>query len=388
MSGRTQVTAVSAVLAALGLTSVVLVATAPLTAPRANAAGVAVADPTVILPSDPSDPSATPSPSVSPEATVAAADPDVVEPTDPDYTDEPGPAEPADEEPEPTVTITITETPAPVVTRTRTVTPTPTKKPAPAKTSKAPTPPPATNPAPISPPATVPSTVPTAAPILPTQELSQQPSADPEPQLSLAPASPTMPATTPEPTPSPAGFEEPDPDSQPIVIRNASPEYDQLTLSRKLAIPGVLLALLVMLGVWVFEGRIRRMAHAAAVRRAGPRRPGDDLPPGMMPIPGYPIQHGGATYAPIISFVPVQGYPLAPGDHSGYGPALPAGPAEPWPPADVPPAPPGGTAVFPAAGGVPDAGFTTAEVISTEAAGPAGHAKPRTGLFRRLFRRS
>ncbi|WP_248963768.1 hypothetical protein [Sphaerisporangium perillae] len=286
-----RMTAVSAVVGSLGLTGVVLLATAPMTAPRANAAQVSMADPTQ------------------------------VEPVDPSMTDDPG-AEP--DGPDPTVTVTITESPDPTVTRTKTITPKPTatKAPKPTATKTAPVQPPAS----VAPPTSAPA-IPSNPPILPTTPLPSE-SPAPDPLVSLALASPT-------PTPSPSesteaassSFDDPTPESVPIEIRNASPEYDQLTLSRKLAIPGVLLAVLVMLGVLIFEGRIRRVAHAAAIRKAGPRSPGrhrgDDVPPGGLPMPGYPIYHGGTAYAPIISFVPVQGYPNVPAPGSslppGYG---------------------------------------------------------------------
>lgn len=308
MSGRVRVTAVSAVVASMGLTGVVLLATAPLTASRADAAQVAMADPTQI------------------------------EPRDPTITDDPGTDQ--SPQPEPTVTVTITTSPDPTVTHTKTVNPKP-----PAKASKTPKPT-ATKTSPIEPPPTSVEPPPTSAPVIPSSEPlvpTSQPPADvaPEPQVSLALVTPTpTPSETSEPSPS---FEEPTPDSVPIEIRNASPEYNQMELSRRLAVPGVLLAVLVMLGVLIFEGRIRRTAHAAAVRRAGPRSPGqhrDDVP-GPYPMPGYPIYHGGTAYAPIISFVPVQGFPGGPQDPQGYGVAyeqglsgplpLAAGPSEPWP---------------------------------------------------------
>ncbi|MEV7971319.1 hypothetical protein AB0O34_35800 [Sphaerisporangium sp. NPDC088356] len=372
MSGRVRMTAVSAVVASMGLTGVVLLATAPMTASRANAAQVAMADPTW------------------------------VEPGDPNITDDPGQSP----EPEPTVTVTITESPDPTVTRTKTVNP----KPSP-KASKTPKPT-ATKTSPIEPPPTMVEPPPTSAPVIPsTPPLTTptQPPAEnvvPEPQVSLALVTPTpTPTETTEPSPS---FDEPTPDSVPIEIRNASPEYNQMELSRKLAIPGVLLAVLVMLGVLIFEGRIRRTAHAAAVRRAGPRSPGrhrDDLP-GPYPMPGYPIYHGGTAYAPIISFVPVQGYPGGPGaphpqdpqaygvvyEHGLSGPLpLAAGPSEPWPRrADyeyLGPAPES-SMTFPAGGPQPLPGEPQAGVNPPQAGGeqattlqaPLPGDKPRQGL--------
>ncbi|MDH2428875.1 hypothetical protein [Sphaerisporangium sp. TRM90804] len=396
MSGRVRVTAVSAVLASLGLTGAVLLATAPMTAPRANAAQVAAADPT-----------------------------DQVEPTDPYITESGDPGADPELEPEPTVTITVTQSPDPVVTTTRTITPkatrkvTKTPKASPTKTA------PVVPPAPVEPPPTVPS-----APVIPSSDPVVPPTTPtesvPVPEVSLAQVSPPAQDTATAPSTS---FEEPTPDSVPIEIRNASPEYDQLTLSRKLAIPGVLLAVLVMLGVFIFEGRIRRMAHAAAVRRAGPRgagrHRGADLAGGY-PMPGYPIYHDGTAYAPIISFVPVQGFPNAPGQEGyqpvygdptgfdaygrpeqGFGAPGAVGPAEPWPrrePQGGSGAPGDATAVIPAAGsaspkagpGEPFAGKS--EELGSHASdgrtlrGPlpgeqgAQPAEPRRGLLGR-FRR-
>ncbi|MEO3812031.1 hypothetical protein ABGB17_23795 [Sphaerisporangium sp. B11E5] len=279
----------SAVVASLGLTGVVLLATAPMTAPRANAANAAVADPTSV---------------------------------EPDWGDVTDSGTPDPEEPDPTVTVTITQEPDPTVTKTRTVAPDPTKTVRTTKTAK----PRTSSTSPVAPPPGPTQQPPTSMPVLPTAPPidTPPPSESPvqDPQLSLAPVTPPSDTLTPS-----ASFEEPTPDSVPIEIRNASPEYDQLTLSRKLAIPGVLLAVLVMLGVLVFEGRVRRMAHAAAVRKAGPRSPGRHRgDPDMPHMPGYPIYHGGAAYAPIISFVPVQNYPGAGdpqqpyADPAAYGP--------------------------------------------------------------------
>ncbi len=403
MSGRARVTAASAVVASLGLTGAVLFATAPMTTFRADAAQVAAADPTQI------------------------------EPTDPTITDDTG-----DPEAEPTVTVTITESPDPTVTKTTTVTPKPTKKPTKSPTaSKSPKPtksPTSAKTSPVVPPPAAIETPPSSTPLIPssTPLVPSTPaeSPAPDPQISLALASPT-PTPSPSETPS-SSFDEPTPDSVPIEIRNASPEYDQLTLSRKLAIPGVLLAVLVMLGILVFEGRIRRVAHAAAIRKAGPRgrgrSRGDDFP--GQPMPGYPVFQGGMAYAPIISFVPVQGYPApgqthpggpgyvpgqgyvpgegyvgghgfvpgqtyppmsehgfpVPHDPQAYGAAyeqglagpvaLPAaGPAEPWPRADQADA----TATFPAVGEQPGAGQPGPAQDST-AAFPAVGEQPGAGL--------
>ncbi|MFB9250724.1 hypothetical protein ACFFWE_20995 [Sphaerisporangium melleum] len=384
-------TAVSAVVGALGLTGAVLLATAPMTAPKANAQ-VVRADPT-----------------------------DQVEPTDPTITDPGGLDE--SPEPEPTVTVTITESPDPTVTRTRTVTPKPTKT---AKPTAKPT---ATKTAPVVPPPAptyenTPSSLPVIPPTPPVDTpLTPAETPAPDPMLSLALATPTPTPTQSETEALDAmSFDDPTPDSVPIEIRNATPEYDQLTLSRKLAIPGVLLAVLVMLGVLIFEGRVRRLAHAAAIRKAGPRTPGrhrgDGFPVGL-PMPGYPVYHEGAAYAPIISFVPVQGYPGMPGSgpsaplgygnpqdphaydpqaygavfdqgpvgHARPGPiALPAGmsgPADPWPRDGVQEPPAGGgdmavagTAAFPAVGETKEPQGATGPWTPA----PEGTAKPDATL--------
>ena len=80
-----------------------------------------------------------------------------------------------------------------------------------------------------------------------------------------------------------------------------------------------------LFAVLIFEGRLRRLAHAAAIRRAGPRGLSRDpmgyaAGPGYGPTPGYPhgAYQGGTAYAPIISFVPMQMY--APVYPEGYSP--------------------------------------------------------------------
>ncbi|MEV6982415.1 hypothetical protein AB0M95_14300 [Sphaerisporangium sp. NPDC051017] len=331
-------TTVSAVVASLGLTGAVVLAAAPLTSNRANAAQVVRAEPT-----------------------------QVVEPTDPTITDLPDSSNPG---PEPTVTVTITESPDPTVTKTHTVTPKPAKSP-----TKTPKPTPSgSKTSPIAPPPTQDTfpttpTIPTSPPLVETTPPPvETPAADP--QVNLPPA--TTPPATPPDTTTNLAFEDPTPDSVPVVIRRAAPEYDQITLSRKLAIPGVLLAVLVMLGVLIFEGRIRRMAHAAAIRTVGPRargrHRGDDYY--GYPVPPYPIYHGGTTYAPVVSFVPVHGYPSSPppgyqdpygvhqqGDPTAPGQTAPqAGQAEPWPHVQGDPSAPqpvagDATATMPAPGG-------------------------------------
>ncbi|GAA3473981.1 hypothetical protein GCM10018965_085340 [Nonomuraea roseola] len=109
-------------------------------------------------------------------------------------------------------------------------------------------------------------------------------------------------------------------DSEQLVVRNAAPEYNQVDLSRKLGIPALVLVLLALFAVLIFEGRLRRLAHAAAVRRAGPQAPGRHRGDGAPEPYGYPAGPGFAgavpAYAPIISFVPVQTYPGGPAQYA------------------------------------------------------------------------
>jgi hypothetical protein len=101
----------------------------------------------------------------------------------------------------------------------------------------------------------------------------------------------------------------------PIEIRNATPEYDKVTLSHKLAVPAALLVAIALFAWFVFEGRLRRMAHAAAVGRGGPKhaagRRGEE--PAGYPA-GYPVGYpAGPAYAaaPMVGLVPVQTYTMA-----------------------------------------------------------------------------
>ncbi|MFI6598884.1 hypothetical protein ACIBHX_21720 [Nonomuraea sp. NPDC050536] len=229
------------------------------------------------------------------------------------------------ETPEVTVTTTITQEPDPETTITKTITPTSkTKTPTPKKssnpalaTTKTTTPPPL-QPIPSQnvqvPPAT------TAPPTTPEQSV-QLPTVAPEDSLTASP--PATPADS-----TPAG------DSVQLELHAATPEFDQRTLAQKLSIPALVLVLLALFAVLIFEGRLRRMAHAAAVRKAGPL-PGPEphgYPAGpgyttaSFPAPGYP---GGTAYAPIISFVPVQTYPATPPQYPTYPEPYPPAPTEP-----------------------------------------------------------
>ncbi|WP_214109045.1 hypothetical protein [Acrocarpospora catenulata] len=211
-----------------------------------------------------------------------------------------GPVDPCAQGECDTITVTMTvsgsgdPTADPVVTVTQTVTPSPSGA---ASQPEAPS----TTPAPIP---TVAQTLPTGDPII---EPPSETATESEEAVQLPPARPTT-----EPSASGPAFTDPEPQTVPIEIRNASPEFDQVNLSRKLAAPAALLVLLALLGWLVFEGRLRRLAHAAAVRRAGPIPPhalGPGMPMahgGMVPYPGYPVQ----PYAPqVVSYVPVP-YPM------------------------------------------------------------------------------
>ncbi|MEU7747744.1 hypothetical protein [Nonomuraea sp. NPDC049158] len=251
--------------------------------------------------------------------------------------------------PETTVTVTTTmdtPTPDPETTITKTVT-------APTKTTTK-TSAPKHSKTPSSTPST-PKTTPSQLQPLPSQTVevpSATTSSTPEPTDTDVVLPTVAPVETPSTTPSPSLTESSTEESVPLELRNAAPEYDQRTLTQQLSIPALVLVLLVLFAVLIFEGRLRRMAHAAAVRKAGPQggpgQPGFPGAPGgpggggypagpgyataAFPAPGYP---GGTAYAPIISFVPVQTYPGGQVQYGavyqdpnmygqpGYGPAQP-----------------------------------------------------------------
>ncbi len=281
--------AVSAVVMSVGLSGAVLLALAPLTG--SSAAGATVR--------------------------VMGVNPSQVEGCDVD------PAGPC-EEATPIVTVTVTEDPqggseetaVPQKTVTTTITvPASTKPPKPPKTSSPPPPPPQET-AVVQPP----PVQNTAPPVTPPAETSSPENSDPQ----FPPTNPEpTPLPTAEPTPSDtAALDESASGTSVYEIRNAGSEFDGATLSRQLGIPALILVLLVLFAVLIFEGRLRRLAHAAAIRRAGPRGMGrDPMEPMAYPGgPGYgpgPYQ-GGTAYAPIISFVPMQMY--APVYPEGYTP--------------------------------------------------------------------
>ncbi|MFG1700803.1 hypothetical protein [Nonomuraea sp. NPDC049309] len=221
---------------------------------------------------------------------------------------QPPPPEEDQEAPATTVTTTVTASPEPTTTKTVTATPTkststPTEKPSTPATTQAPP----SQPLPTQPDIQVPPVTPTSS--TPTAEAS----------VEMPTVAPTDPVTT---APPPSQSQAASTEEVPLELRQAAPEYDQRTLTGKLAIPALVMVLLALFGVLIFEGRLRRMAHAAAMRKAGPQLPPDvpPMPPGGYPAgpayatahiaaPGYP---GGTAYAPIISFVPVQTFPSTP----------------------------------------------------------------------------
>ncbi|WP_219462919.1 hypothetical protein [Nonomuraea rhizosphaerae] len=275
---RTRATAVSALVLALGLTGV---GVAPFVIQSASASSAF--DPNV----DPCE--AGQVCDTTPETTVTITT----------TLDTPSP------DPETTITKTVT---APTKTTTKTATP---------KKSKSPTQ--AAEPTKSSPPLN-PMPSPTQSTQVDVPAVS--PSSTPEDTGVVLP-SVAAPTETPATSPSLTSAESPTEESIPLELRNAAPEYDQRTLTQKLSIPALIMVLLALFAVLIFEGRLRRMAHAAAVRKAGPPGAmGMGVPPGYpggpsgypagpgyaggYPPPGYPA---GAAYAPIISFVPVQTYP-------------------------------------------------------------------------------
>ncbi|MEU8380201.1 hypothetical protein [Streptosporangium sp. NPDC048865] len=275
----------------VGLSGAVLLALAPLTGP--SAAGATVR--------------------------VMGVNPSQVEGCDVD------PAGPCDEEATPIVTVTVTEDPqgggseeTAVPQKTVTTTITVPASPKPPKKTTAPPPPPPQETEAAQPPPPIQNTAP--PPVTPPAETGTE---DTEPQFPATSPDPNqqLPAVTPTPTPSDtATLDESASGSSVYEIRNAGSEFDGATLSRQLGIPALILVLLVLFAVLIFEGRLRRLAHAAAVRRAGPRGIGRDPmdPMAYSGGPGYGPYQGGTAYAPIISFVPMQMY--APVYPEGYTP--------------------------------------------------------------------
>ncbi|MBO4274748.1 hypothetical protein GSF24_29600, partial [Microbispora triticiradicis] len=157
---------------------------------------------------------------------------------------------------------------------------------------------------------------------------SATPTPESEGQVSLPPASTPEVGQTPT---AAASFEEPAPDTVPYEIRNASPEYDKASLAHRLAIPAGVLLGIALIAWLIFEGRLRRMAHAAAVRRGGPVAATAAAPE----TPAYPA---GSGYAPMVGYVPVQPYPqqpypqqyAVPYPQQPYGYHVPYGYAQPY----------------------------------------------------------
>ncbi|WP_157249474.1 hypothetical protein [Nonomuraea typhae] len=216
-------------------------------------------------------------------------------------------------DPEVTITQTITQTPEPTqpeTTITKTVTKSPTSKPTTPK--KTPTTKAVPTPKTSAPATTFQPIVPPPSENLPLS--TPTPESTPEESVQL----PTVASSQPPATPfSPSPSESPSEETQELQLKNAAPEFDQRGLTQRLSIPALVLVLLVLFAVLIYEGRLRRLAHAAAVRKAGPVTPephGYPAGPGYTSYPptGYtqqPHYPGGTAYAPIISFVPVQTYP-------------------------------------------------------------------------------
>ncbi|MFS1300474.1 hypothetical protein [Streptosporangium longisporum] len=238
------------------------------------------------------------------------------------------PAAPCEEEPTPIVTVTVTQDPPedppqdpgePQKTVTTTVTvPPKTKAPKAPKTTAPAAPPQNTAPATQPPPQETAPVVP--PPTMPTDTApATQPAQEPDVQFPPNETPPTTPLPSAAPTET-ATFDDGASGSV-YEIRNAGSEFDGATLSRQLGIPALILVLLVLFAVLIFEGRLRRLAHAAAIRRAGPRMAGprgEPVDPMMYPagsafVPAH--YQSGTAYAPIISLVPMQ----------MYGPAYPEG---------------------------------------------------------------
>jgi hypothetical protein len=247
----------------------------------------------------------------------------LAEPTTPDPADtrEDNPEYPIDPEvpSDPVVTVTVTTTPpeeepAPEVTTTVTVKPS--KKP----TTKQPE-----EPEPPTTPPTSNLSVPSQPIEIPPANTATEPPATPTEEELLLPTVAEQVTTSPPVTPSEVAST---PDSVSVELREAAPEFDEVTISQQLGIPALVLVLLALFGVLIFEGRLRRMAHAAAVRKAGPRPAGrhseaaeyTGYPAGPGYISGYAQTNypGGTAYAPIISFVPVQTYPSPYGYQEDY----------------------------------------------------------------------
>ena len=122
--------------------------------------------------------------------------------------------------------------------------------------------PPATTP--VQPPPTAPvQPPPTSAAVVPPP--GRRPAAERGPggQVSSFQETPTIPTATPPPTDIPTAEETPPPASELYEIRNAGSEFDGATLSHQLGIPALILVLMVLFAVLIFEGGLRRQAHAA-----------------------------------------------------------------------------------------------------------------------------
>ncbi|MDF5754687.1 hypothetical protein [Spongiactinospora sp. TRM90649] len=286
MSRQGRAKAVAVLLVTVGLCGAGVLAAAPMIGNSANAAAeeLSAADPTTVL--DPPD-------------------------------DNAGPESPDQSDLEPEVTITVTTTPEePVeVTTTITVTPPPKK---PKKTKQ----PQQQQPQPPVPPVT------SAPQSLPSQEIQVPPTATSDPPTPTVSEAVSLPAVTDSPGTSAApvpSVSQPlptdlisSPEVAAIELREASPEMDRATLSRQLGIPALVLMLLALFAVLVYESKLRRLAHAAAIRRAGPGawgRQGAEVPPyagypaGPGYVAGYPAPPAAYSTTTVVNLMPVHNYP-------------------------------------------------------------------------------
>lgn len=235
----------------------------------------------------------------------ATDDPPMVEPC--------GPGEQCD-----VVTVTVTVTPGesplptptvdpddPVVTVRITVTPTPTA-PVVTKTVSQQQQQRTESPEPLP--------IPTREQTVPTYDsVTEPPEPTVEPEVTLPPAATTQeetqtatPVVQTQPTPTAtASFDEPAPETVPIEIRNATPEFDKSTVANKLAIVAAVMVALALSAWLMFEKRFRRIAHAAAAQKAGAKAGAAGK---SQAVPGHPASTG---YAPLVGFVPVQTYTVA-----------------------------------------------------------------------------
>ncbi|RJL33385.1 hypothetical protein D5H75_11380 [Bailinhaonella thermotolerans] len=129
--------------------------------------------------------------------------------------------------------------------------------------------------------------------------------------------------------------------SKELVVRDQadSRRQSEITLSRQASVTGLAVILFVIFGILLMEGKLRKVAHAAAVRAAGPRPPARHRRRKAAPEDPQPP-------APPVYTVPVYqnpSYPPAPYPGPVYQPPLYQGPIPPgvqiWYPPQQPPPP-------------------------------------------------